>query len=134
MHQDFGAFFRSVTSNKGFTFNDVLLDNIIISRLPGSQFVYTVYTIYPFNGAEYALSLDIPTEEMLYELFNDFLKNHLEVETLSRFKNLFLTDLFDYVKFGDYHYRFSCRAILGEPVVVELEVYIPFIVEAFIPK
>jgi hypothetical protein len=134
MHKDFGVFFRLVTNKKGYIFNDVLFDSVIISRLPDNKIVYTVYTIYQFNGAEYALSLDLPTENILYELFNDFFKIHLSVETLSRFSNLFLTDLFDYVNFGDYQFRFNCSATLGEPVAGEFEMYIPFVVDEYIPN
>ncbi len=134
MYKDFGVFFRLVTSTKGYNFEDVLLDTVIISRLPDNKIVYTVYTIYQFNGAEYALSLDLPTENILFELFNDFFKIHLSVETLSRFSNLFFTDLFDSVNFSDYQFRFNCSATLGEPVAGELEMYIPFVVDEYIPN
>ena len=128
MKSDFGIFFKSVSDNKGYEFNSILLDTILIARLPDNEIMYSIFTEYEFNGHIYALSLDLPSEELLFELFNGFFKNNLCVETISRFRDLFDTSYADYVKFDDYNFRFDCVAELGRLVNASTEDYIPFIV------
>ena len=100
MKKDFGVLLSSMTMDANFSFENILLDTVLITRLPDDAIAYTIF------------------------------KSNISKETLTRFWDLSATDVFDYVKFDEYNYRFNCNAVLGEPVTAEFETYIPFTMQS----
>ncbi len=130
MKKDFGVLLSSMTMDANFSFENILLDTVLITRLPDDAIAYTIFSSYTFNEISYVLSIDIPDETLFIELFHNFFKSNISKETLTRFWDLSATDVFDYVKFDEYNYRFNCNAVLGEPVTAEFETYIPFTMQS----
>jgi len=132
MKKDFGHYFKSVSNSQVFKFENILLDTVVIGKLPEDEIIYSIFTNFDYVGYPFAVSLDFPDDDMMVSMFTHFFESHLSFETLSRFRELFQTDYYDYVKFGEYNYKFSCIAKLGEPVMAENEIYVPFIIQEII--